>query len=327
MKKIIACLLSAVMVLGILASGGLTAFATDALPENCCLLGDFDGNGKITAVDARWALQTTSGVRPYQTADLLLFDCNGDGKLTATDARHILQMASGARGTVLVNTVTGERETIGTPTYTKAQAAELLRTHTKQAAAGNYTVRGSCNITKNVDLGGATDVLNKVIQGVDPNADVNSVVGSFLGVGEQSYTVHTSDKLPVGRYDLRAFTVTESDIADYRQEGNILYIRLHDCKNPQRNGTQTLAKVTTAFPTEAEVRKELQTQIGSAISVSDMTSNVSDILLTVTLSGNGVESIRLHFVNDLSLGLKVAIVSVRGTGQTATDILYSDFLN
>lgn len=327
MKKSIAWLLTAVMVLGVLASGGITVFAAEALPENCCLVGDFDGNGKITAVDARWALQAASGVRTYRTADLQVLDCNADGRLTATDARWILQTASGARGTVLVNTVTGERETLGTPTYTQAQAAELLRTYTKQAAAGNYTVQGNCNITKDVDIGGATEVLNRVIQGVDPSADVNSVVGAFLGVGEQRYTVRAGDKSPVGRYDLRAFTVTEADIADYRQEGNVLYIRLHDCKNPQKNGSQTLSKVTAAFPTASEVRKEMQTQIGTAVTVSDMTSQVSDILLTVTLSADGVESIRLHFVNDLSLGLMVAIVSVRGTGQTTTDILYSDFVN
>lgn len=327
MKKSISWLLSAVLALSMLTSGGVTAFAADALPANCILLGDFDGNSKITAVDARWALQAASGVRPYRAADLQVLDCNGDGRVTATDARFILQTASGARRKVLVNTVTGERETIGMPAYTKTQAAELLRTHTKQAVAGGYAVRGVCTVSKDVDVGSATAVLNSVIQSVDPSANVNSVVGSFLGTGEQSYIVRAGAKVSVGRYDLQAFSITERDIADYRQEDNVLYIRLHDCRNPQKNGTQTLAKVTSAFPTEAEVRKELQTQVGTAVNVSDMTSKVSDILLTVTLSDSGVESIRLHFVNDISLGLKVATVNIRGTGQTTTDIVYSDFLN
>lgn len=327
MKKGIACLLTIVMLLGTIVSGGISASAAGMLPENCRLAGDFDGNGSITSVDARWALQAVSGVRTYAETDLQWLDCNNDGKLTSVDARYILQMASGVRGKMLVNLETGERKLYSVPTYTRAQAVELLQTYTKHASAGSYRVTGSCQITKDVDVGGATAVLNQIIKSVDSNADVNSVIGAFLGVGELTYTVYASDTERAGQYDLQAFTVTEADIADYRQEDHVLYIRLKDCKNPQKNGTQSLSKVTSAFPTESEVRKELQTQIGSAISVSDMTSNVSDIWLTVTLSDHGVASIRLCFVNDLDLALKVAVVNVRGTGQTTTDILYSDFVN
>ncbi len=326
MKKYIALLLTVVMMLGILSCGGVSAFAAEALPENRCLVGDLDGNGKITAVDARWALQAASGVRTYRAADLQVFDCNGDGKLTATDARYILQMASGSRGYIVLNTVTGERSALGVPTYSKAQAAELLCAYTKQASKGGYTVSGACKITKDVDVGGSTGVLNQIIQNVDPNASLNTVVGSFLGVGEQQYTVHTGEKLPVGRYDLQAFTVTEADIADYRQEGNVLYLRLKDCKNPQKGGTQTLSKVTSAFPTKAEISQALKEQVGTQMSIRDLNSRVSDILLTVTLSDNGIASIRLHFVNDLSLKLSLmAVTTIDGQGQNTTDILYSDF--
>lgn len=210
------------------------------------------------------------------------------------------------------------------PSYTKAQAAELLRTYTKQAANGGYTVDGSCKITRDVDVGSATAVLNNIIHSVDPNADVNSVVGSFLGVGERCYTVRAGEA--VGQYDLQTSTFSEADIAEYRQEDNVLYIRLKDCKNPQKNGTQTLSKVTSAFPTEKEVRKAMQEQVGSAITVSDLTSKVSDILLTVTLSNSGISSIRLHYVNDLTLKMGISAVSMSGTGELTTDILYSDFV-
>lgn len=326
MKRFTACFLTLVLVLGTFFSGGLCASAAEAVPEDCCLLGDFDGNGQLNAVDARWALQAASGVRPYDSARMTILDCNNDGRLNAVDARYILQMASGVRGKMLVHVGTGEREPYGTPIYTKAQAVELLRTYTQRAAAGGYTVNGVCKITKDVDVGGATATLNQIIQSVDPNADINSVVGAFLGTGEQTYTVRAGES-SVGQYDLQAFTFSEADIAEYRQEDNVLYIRLKDCKNPQKNGTQTLSKVTSAFPTEAEVRKTMQEQVGTMLTVNKMTSNVSDILLTVTLSHSGLESIRLHFVNDLTLNLRMSVVGIDGKGQTTTDIVYSDFVN
>lgn len=327
MKRFTACLLTLVLVLGTFLSGGLCASAAEALPEGCCLLGDFDGNGQLNAVDARWALQTASGTRSYDSARMMMLDCNNDGRLNAVDARYILQMAAGVRGKMLVHTDTGEHEPYGVPIYTKAQAAELLRTYTQRAVNGGYTVNGVCKITKNVDVGSATATLNQIIQSVDPNADINSVVGAFLGTGEQTYNVRAGAQQPVGQYDLQAFTFGEADIAEYRQADNVLYIRLKDCKNPQKNGTQTLSKVTSAFPTEAEVRKTMQEQVGTMLTVSKMTSTVSDILLTVTLSDSGLESVRLHFVNDLTLNLRMSVVGIDGKGQTTTDIVYSDFVN
>lgn len=326
MKRFTACLLTLVLVLGTFLSGGLCASAAEALPEDCCLLGDFDGNGQLNAVDARWALQTASSTRSYDSSRMMMLDCNNDGRLNAVDARYVLQMAAGVRGKMLVRVGTGAREPYGVPIYTKAQAAELVRAYTQRAAVGGYAVNGVCKITKDVDVGSSTATLNQIIQSVDPNADINSVVGAFLGTGEQSYTV-CAGETSVGRYDLQAFTFSEADIADYRQADNVLYIRLKDCKNPQKNGAQTLSKVTSAFPTEAEVRAAMQEQVGTMLTVSKMTSTVSDILLTVTLSDSGLVSIRVHFVNDLTLNLKMSMMPLNGTGQTTTDIVYSDFVN
>ena len=61
------------------------------------LLGDVNGDGKITAIDARWALQAASGARMLTEEQKAAADANGDGKITAIDARWILQAASGSR--------------------------------------------------------------------------------------------------------------------------------------------------------------------------------------------------------------------------------------
>lgn len=67
------------------------------LPIIKTILGDLNNDGKVTAIDARWALQAASGARELTDAQKAAADVNGDGKVTAIDARWILQAASGSR--------------------------------------------------------------------------------------------------------------------------------------------------------------------------------------------------------------------------------------
>lgn len=60
-------------------------------------LGDVNLDGKITAVDARWALQAASGTRTLTAEQAYAANVNGDTTITAVDARWILQAASGIR--------------------------------------------------------------------------------------------------------------------------------------------------------------------------------------------------------------------------------------
>lgn len=61
------------------------------------LPGDLNGDGQVTAIDARWALQAASGTRTLTDEQKAAADVNGDGQVTAIDARWILQVASGTR--------------------------------------------------------------------------------------------------------------------------------------------------------------------------------------------------------------------------------------
>ena len=61
------------------------------------LLGDVNGDGKITAIDARWTLQYSANNRELTDVQISAADVNGDGKVTAIDARWILQASAGNR--------------------------------------------------------------------------------------------------------------------------------------------------------------------------------------------------------------------------------------
>lgn len=62
------------------------------------LLGDLNNDDAVDAVDARWILQTVSGLRVLtDKTQMQIADVNYDGEITAVDARWVLQAASGIR--------------------------------------------------------------------------------------------------------------------------------------------------------------------------------------------------------------------------------------
>lgn len=58
------------------------------------LQGDVNGDGKISASDARLALRAASQLEMLSEVEKYLADVNGDGKITAADARLILNMSA-----------------------------------------------------------------------------------------------------------------------------------------------------------------------------------------------------------------------------------------
>ncbi len=61
------------------------------------LKGDVDGDGKITAADAREALRGAAQLEELTKKEAFAADMNGDGKVTANDARDILKTAAGVK--------------------------------------------------------------------------------------------------------------------------------------------------------------------------------------------------------------------------------------
>lgn len=85
MKKILMVVLAVVMVLAI----SITAFSASVS------IGDLDGNGKITASDARRTLRVSAGLDTFSAEEMVVADVDNNGKITASDARKILRVAAG----------------------------------------------------------------------------------------------------------------------------------------------------------------------------------------------------------------------------------------
>ena len=58
-------------------------------------IGDIDGDGRVTAYDARYVLRASARLEKLTTAQALRADADGDGRITAADARKILRVSAG----------------------------------------------------------------------------------------------------------------------------------------------------------------------------------------------------------------------------------------
>ena len=63
-------------------------------------LGDVDGNGTISTLDALMLLQAINDLLNLDAAQFERADLNGDGELTASEALKILQYVNGAIGSL-----------------------------------------------------------------------------------------------------------------------------------------------------------------------------------------------------------------------------------
>jgi DNA-directed RNA polymerase subunit RPC12/RpoP len=93
MKKILALLLSCVM---LAATAMPLAFAKDEAElesERCTSWGDMDGDGKTTSGDARLVLRQSVGLEQYPEEASVKCDLDKDGKISSSDARSVLRLS------------------------------------------------------------------------------------------------------------------------------------------------------------------------------------------------------------------------------------------
>lgn len=58
---------------------------------------DVNGDGKISAVDAKWILQCIAKAREFNAEQIKAADLNGDGKISVVDVKWVLQIIAGIR--------------------------------------------------------------------------------------------------------------------------------------------------------------------------------------------------------------------------------------
>ena len=222
-----------------------------------------------------------------------------------------------------------------------ASVATLINNATKAAvdAKAGYDWERNCTVD-NIDVGSATSVLNKIIQGVDSNSDLNSVVGGFLGRGDKKETCPkgmtldtidvkkddgTTEKLYHGsNYTLKATTLQPNDIHNLSVNGDTYEFTLADSSNPDRSGNTALSRFTNDIVVLDEVNTEIKNFV-SVVTVTGLNANYKNIKVKAVITDGKLQSLEYSFTANAELQLKAGL-SITGTGNLAANAKYSNFV-
>lgn len=217
--------------------------------------------------------------------------------------------------------------------------ADAINAATAKAAKGSYEMERVCKYQDgkgiNVKMlgGDATSVLNGVITAVDPNANLGTVVGGFLGVGTKKIKVTNGVGKRYGSdgtmaeltaeekdYMLKATNLSASDLSSASVNGNVYTFTLANIADPQKDNKNPMHKATNDFITESQVK----TAIGGltdAITVESAKVNYYSISFKATIENGNLKQLDMSYKADAVLKLKVAL-TIDGTGSMDVNTTY-----
>ena len=222
-----------------------------------------------------------------------------------------------------------------------ASVATLINNATKAAvdAKAGYDWERHCTVD-NIDVGSATSVLNKIIQGVKSDADLNSVVGGFLGSGDKKETCPkgmtldtidvkkddgTTEKLYHGsNYTLKATNLQPNDIQNLSVNGDTYEFTLADSSNPDRSGNTALSRFTNDIVVLDEVNTEIKKFV-SVVTVTELNANYKNIKVKDVITDGKLQSLEYSFKANAELQVKAGL-SITGTGNLEANAKYSNFV-
>ena len=206
-----------------------------------------------------------------------------------------------------------------------AEAAKAINEATAKAASGvGYDWARNCQFTKSVDVGSATNVLNKVIATVDKNASIDSVVGGFIGVGDNKVTIPKGQEFKdvwgyhASSYKLKATQLKPEDLQNLKVDGDTYTFTLADADTPKKDNSTPLNRLTDDVVVQEEVAKEINDMVGSLVSVNNLVGIYTNIKVEVVITDGQLQKLSYSYDAEVKeLGLKVAVVNVKGTGAMA----------
>ena len=204
---------------------------------------------------------------------------------------------------------------------TKAEFVAFINAETaKIAKSGSYSLTRDCQYVDPIDVGGATGALNKIIQAIDENSDLNSVVGGFLGIGITKGNLPKDD---VSKdYKIKATTLTEADIQNFKVENGVYTFTLANATNPKKTGATPFSRFTNDFMTHEEVVDGIA-GFTTAITVNSTTVNYKNIKVTVKVADGKVTDMSYSYDFDAVLELK-AVIKITGKGSATTKGTYAN---
>ena len=212
-----------------------------------------------------------------------------------------------------------------------AAAAEAINAATAKAVAAGYHWTRTAEYTEPVDVGNATGALNKIIQGIDSEADLNSVVGGFIGIGDKEMDIEKGGSAAEQieyhgeNYALQATSLQASDLKNLKVDGNTYTFEVENASSPQTDKSTAMSRLTNDILTQDQVSTEIKNFV-SAANVNSAAIEYSNIKATVVIEDGTLKEFKYSYdgkVTDLSI--KIAIVSVNGKGAMHVEGAYTNF--
>ena len=212
-----------------------------------------------------------------------------------------------------------------------AAAAEAINAATAKAVVAGYHWTRTAEYTEPVDVGNATSALNKIIQGIDSEADLNSVVGGFIGIGDKEMDIakggNAAEQIEYHgeNYALQATSLQASDLKNLKVDGNTYTFEVENASSPQTDKSTAMSRLTNDILTQDQVSTEIKNFV-SAANVNSAAIEYSNIKATVVIEDGTLKEFKYSYDGKVTdLNIKIAIVSVNGKGAMHVEGAYTNF--
>ena len=196
--------------------------------------------------------------------------------------------------------------------FINAETAEIAR-------SGQYTAVRECVYTSPIDVGGATGILDGMVQSIDETSSLEKAVGAFLGIGVNEADIPDSEFK--NDYKIKSTSLVNGDLADFKLENGKYTFTLYDAVNPSKTGSTPLNRFTDDFITQDEVADSIENYT-TAIRVDSTTFRYDNIKVEVTVDGGKIVNIRYSYSFDAQVTVKAGI-KMSGTCAAVTTVEYS----
>ena len=213
-----------------------------------------------------------------------------------------------------------------------AAAAEAINAATAKAVAAGYHWTRTAEYTEPVDVGNATSALNKIIQGIDSESDLNSVVGGFIGIGDKDMDItkggNAAEQIDYHgeNYALQATSLKAEDLKNLKVDGNTYTFEVENASSPQQDKSTAMSRLTNDILTQDQVSTEIKNFV-SAANVNSAAIEYSNIKATVVIEDGNLKEFKYSYDGKVTdLNIKIAIVSVNGKGAMHVEGAYTNFV-
>ena len=212
-----------------------------------------------------------------------------------------------------------------------AAAAEAINAATAKAVAAGYHWTRSAQYTQPIDVGNATGALNKIIQGIDSEASLDSVVGGFLGIGDKEMDIEKGGSAAEQidyhgeNYALQATSLKAEDLKNLKVDGNTYTFEVENATSPQTDKSTAMSRLTNDILTQSMVDSEIKNFI-SAAKINSATIEYTNIKATVVIEDGNLKEFKYSYDGNVAeLNIKVSFISVSGKGAMHVDAAYTGF--